>query len=106
MMFTATIVFAAVAVLAQAASTNDFPTWATWGVLGLVVAGFVTKQLVPGWMYQDLQRENEALRAENIRLVQLTLDTQRATLPAIEASTTAVSEAMAEMRAMRQRGSP
>lgn len=94
-------VIAITGVVAQTAS-SEFPSWATWGVLGLVVAGFVTKQLVPGWMYADLKSENKDLRLENARLVQLTLDTQAATLPAIEASTSAVSDALTELRSLRQ----
>lgn len=88
--------------LAQPVGTTELPSWASWGVLGLVILGFVTKQLVPGWMYQDAKQENKELRAENVRLVQLTLDTQKTTLPAIESSTSAVSEALAEIRLLRQ----
>lgn len=78
------------------------PPWASWGVLGLVIAGFVTKQLVPGWLYADLKTENKELKADNSRLVALALETQKATLPAIEASTTAVTEALAEIRSSRR----
>lgn len=77
------------------------PPWATWGVLGLVIAGFVTKQLVPGWMYSDLKTEIKEVRADNTRLVELNFDTQKATLPAIEASTSVVSEAIAEIRSRK-----
>lgn len=78
------------------------PPWASWGVLGLVITGFVTKQLVPGWLYGDLKTENRELKAENTRLVALALETQKATLPAIEASTLAVSEALTEIRSYRR----
>lgn len=84
--------------LAVQEAAPTLPPWASWGVLGLVIAGFVTKQLVPGWLYADLKNENKELRVENARLVQLTLDTQKATLPAIESSTSAISEALAEIR--------
>lgn len=78
------------------------PPWATWGVLGMVIAGILTRQLVPGWSYRDQQEEIKALKADNSRLVNLALDTQRATLPAIEASTSAVTEALNEIRAIRR----
>lgn len=78
------------------------PPWATWGVLGLVIAGFVTRQLVPGWLWSDQREEIKELKAENTRLVNLALETQKATLPAIQASTAAVTEALGEIRASRK----
>jgi hypothetical protein len=95
-------------VIAQASgggggSNGDLPNWVQWGVLGLVILGFITKQLVPGWLYSDIKAENKELKAENIRLVQLALDTQTKTLPAIEAATRVVEDAMAEIRASKRR---
>jgi hypothetical protein len=94
-----------IGLIAQEATQVELPPWASWGVLGLVILGFVTKQLVPGWLYADIKVENKEVKAENIRLVQLALDTQKATLPAIEASTAAVSEALAEIRTHRRSSS-
>jgi hypothetical protein len=90
-----------IGVIAQEAAPA-LPPWASWGVLGLVILGFVTKQLVPGWLYGDLKTENKELKADNTRLVALALETQKATLPAIEASTTAVTEALSEIRNFRR----
>jgi hypothetical protein len=88
-------------VLAQE-TAPALPPWASWGVLGLVIAGIITRQLVPGWSYNDLKTENKDLKAENNRLVSLALETQKATLPAIEASTIAVAEALHEIRSFRR----
>lgn len=92
-----------VMVIAQEAADAQLPAWAQWGVLGLIILGFVTKQLVPGWLYADIKAENKELKAENTRLVALALDIQKATLPAIEASTSAVSEALSEIRSHKGR---
>ncbi len=94
---------APVAVFAQDAATSaQLPAWIQWSVLGLVITGFVTRQLVPGWLYADIKAENKDLKAENVRLVALALETQKAALPAIEASTSAVSEALSEIRSHRR----
>jgi hypothetical protein len=81
---------------------GDLPPWLQWGVLGLVITGFVTKLLVPGWMYGDVRSENQDLKAENKRLVQLVLDTQHETIPALGAAAKATEEAMAEIRLLRR----
>lgn len=84
------------------AATGDLPVWAQWGVLGLVIAGFVTRQLVPGWLYADVKSENAELRKENKDLVDLVLETQRSAIPALQEATKAVNEAMTEIRILRQ----
>lgn len=84
-----------------AEETPVLPAWAQWGILGLVILAMITKQLVPGWLYQDKVAEAKLLKDENARLVQLALDTQQATLPAMQASTAAVDKAMEEIRELR-----
>lgn len=85
-------------ILSQAQSAAELPNWATWGILGIVILGFITKQIVPGWFYSDAKQQIEDLRQENARLVELVLKTQSDTLPAITASTAAVAEALHEIR--------
>jgi hypothetical protein len=87
--------------LAQEA-VPTLPPWASWGVIGTVFGLLMTKQLVLGWVYSDVKTEIKELKAENARLVNLALETQKATLPAIEASTSAVTEALSEIRAFRR----
>jgi hypothetical protein len=84
------------------AAESELPSWAQWGVLGLVVAGFVARQLVPGWLYSDVKAENQVLRQENKELVQLVLETQKSTIPALEEASKAVNEAMTELRYLRR----
>lgn len=88
-------------VLAQEAAPA-LPPWASWGVLGAVILAIATRQLGPGWVINDQKEEIKNLKAENTRLVNLALDTQKATLPVIEASTTAVTEALSEIRSLRR----
>lgn len=83
-------------------AAGEIPLWAQYGVLGLIILGFIMKQLVPGWLYSDVKAEAKELRTENQRLVQLVLDTQTKTIPALEAATKAVDEAMAELQARRR----
>lgn len=83
--------------------TGGLPPWAQ--VL-IVLAGFialVTKQIVPGWFYKELKQENQELKADNKHLVELMLETQKATLPALEAGTAAVKDAMDEIRYLRRK---
>lgn len=80
------------------AAEEVLPSWAQAGILGLVILGFVTKQLVPGYLYQDARAELKEVRAEHARLVQALLDTQSTVIPALDASTNAVSEALVVMR--------
>lgn len=85
------------------AAEADLPAWAQWGVLGLVILGFVTRQIVPGWLYTDVKAENQVLRQENKDLVQLVLETQKSTIPALEEASKAVNEAMTELRYLRRK---
>lgn len=83
-------------------TTPMLPAWTNYGVLGLLVVGLLTKQLVMGWLYQDVKTERDELKTENKRLVQLVLDTQQATIPALQASTVAVGEALTEIKRRRE----
>lgn len=83
-------------------TTQTIPAWAQYGILGLIIVGFLTKQLVMGWLYQDVKAERDLLKTENKGLVQLVLDTQQATIPALQASTVAVNEALTEIKRRRE----
>lgn len=96
------MIFSIYPVVPVLAATGDLPIWAQWGVLGLVIAGFVTRQLVPGWLYTDTKAENTELRKENKELIELVLSTQRDAIPALQEATKAVNEAMTEIRVLRQ----
>lgn len=82
---------------------GELPVWVQWGVLGVVIAGFVTRQLVPGWLYGDIKAENKELKDENRRLVTLVLDTQHETIPALGAAAKVTEDAMSEIRLLRGR---
>lgn len=83
-------------------ASPELPSWTNYGVLGLLVVGLLTKQLVMGWLYQDVKNERDLLKVENNRLVQLVLDTQQATIPALQASTVAVTDALTEIKRRRE----
>lgn len=86
-----------------AATSTDLPNWAQWGILGLIILGFVVKQLVPGWLYADVKAENQQLREENKELVKLMFETQKATIPALQEAANAVNETMSELRILRRK---
>jgi Tfp pilus assembly protein PilN len=88
--------------LLAAGDSGNLPDWAEWGVLGLVILGFVLRQLVPGWLYADVKVENQELRKENKEMVELVLSTQQSAIPALQEATKAVNEAMIEIRMLRQ----
>lgn len=81
------------------------PNWVEYGVLGLIILGLVSKQLIPGWLYNDVKSENRELKAENRKLVELVLETQSKTLPALQEGTSAVRQALEELRFLRRGGS-
>lgn len=104
MMIAKTVVYLGVLILPSAggllaAESSDLPPWLQYGVLGLVIVALVvTKQLVPGWIHQEIRNENKELKLENKDLVKLVFDTQNATLPVLEKATSAVEEAIRDRR--------
>lgn len=85
-----------------ASTHDDLPPWANYGILGLVIVAIITRQLVAGWQYADMKAERDRLQEDNKALVQQLLANQEATLPALKEATTAVSEALTEIRILRQ----
>jgi hypothetical protein len=81
------------------AAQGEIPEWANYGILGLFVAGMLaTKQVVAGWVYQDLRRENEELKGEVRRVTDLLFEMGAKAIPALNASTEAVTAYNAELR--------
>lgn len=72
--------------------TGVLPGWAELGIAGLLFSAFVSKLIVAGWQYNDLRTELRESRASESRLVQQVLDGQRETLPALQASTAAITQ--------------
>lgn len=103
------MVIAGVGVIGQAATDGGADTSGglpPWAQIVLAIALFVSvalKQLVPGWIYNDLRKEVDELKAENKRLVDMNLDTQKATAPALAAATRAIEEVTISLR-VRERG--
>jgi hypothetical protein len=60
----AVLVARAVAVTAQMAPADDLLGWIQYGVLGLVVVGFLLGKIVPGRIYDQAIAENQKLRDE------------------------------------------
>lgn len=48
--------------------TFDPTSLVSYGLGGILVILFLTKQMVPGWIYRNLQKENENLNAQVKRL--------------------------------------
>ncbi len=78
--------------------------WLERGVLGLLLTAIVfTRAIVPGWTHKDVIVERDELKAENRKMIDLMLAQQKDWLPALTASNHAVSEAMTELRLLRER---
>lgn len=92
----------AIILAAEQGSSGEIPLWAQYGILGLIIVGFITRQLVPGWMYSDLRTENESLKAENKDLVRQLLDVQKTALPALQSAASIMDDAMDELRSRRR----
>ena len=89
--------------LAQTAAP-ELPNWVNWGVLGLVILALVTKQLVPGPIYKEAKDELRELKVENKELTKTVLETQGGVLPVLENATSAIREALTEIRILRKAG--
>lgn len=85
------------AVIADAAG-GGLPAWTDWGIPGLVIAGFLTRQIVVGAELKEAKDDLKESRAETVRLTQLVLDTQAAVIPAISAATEAIRSTAANVR--------
>lgn len=85
-----------------AAETDGLPAWAQV-LLGIALfIGVITKQLVPGWMYQDLKAENQQLRQDVKDGVKRELETQPKVIAAMEAHSKTLDDAMTEIRLLRR----
>jgi len=95
--------FAVGAVGVIAYEEGGLPPWAQV-LAGLVIlAGMATKQLVPGWVYNELRDRLEKAEARVTELTDKNLSTQETVLPALKESSLAVKEAMEELRFQRRR---
>lgn len=72
------------------AEEGSLPGWTDWGIPGLVIAGFLSRQIVVGAELRETKDELKEARAEITRLTQVTLDTQATVIPAISAATDAI----------------
>lgn len=84
------------------ADDTPIPAWANYGVLGLLVLAFITRQIVSGLELREIKRERDDERAENRRLAQVVIDTHAATTPALERASVAVKDAMDELSRIRR----
>lgn len=84
-------------VLAQA-TPDSLAEWLQWGVLGLVIVAFLIGQLIPGYLYQQMKAERDQLQEKNDELTERLLEMQEQVVPALIASTDAVSAASTEMQ--------
>lgn len=101
-------------VLADGSAGDEWRFWAQYGVLGLVVLGFITRRIVSGLEVLErdkihegrllqLQTENNQLRADNAKMFERIVATLQLVPPALEASTKTMDEALVEIRRLRDR---
>jgi hypothetical protein len=77
----------AAAIFLADAPVDPTTGWLAYGPLGLMVAGFATRLIVPGSLYKDAMTENRALQAK--------IDSMyKEVMPAIEANTRATERAL------------
>lgn len=84
-------------VLAQV-GPDTLGEWVQWGVLGVILVAIVVGQLVPGYLYKELKGERDQLQTENKELFDRLLLMQESVVPALTASTEAVSQANEELK--------
>jgi hypothetical protein len=84
------------------AAEGPLPDWAQYGLPGLVIIAFLTKQMVPGWLYQAKVKENEALQAEVKRLGDQNFQMGKETAVALQQSSAALSAAIEDQRDRRR----
>lgn len=77
-------------VLAQTAEPNDWTSLAQYGVLGLVVLGFILGKIVPGYVYE--RRLEEAERKDE-EIQRLRVSIEERVIPALIKSTEALADA-------------
>lgn len=83
--------------------SSGLPPWVNYGVLGAVMVAFLTKQLVPGWLFFRETKLNETLTAEVKALNEQLLKLSEQTVPALREAAQVVNQAIEEIRLLRKR---
>lgn len=82
--------------------SDGLPGWAQVAIVLAMFFGTLTKQIVPGWMYNDQKEAIKKLEVDKADLIKIILDTQPKTVAALETGTKAVNDAMTELRYLRR----
>lgn len=86
-----------------AVENGGLPPWMQIALTLAALVGVITRQIIPPWTYKERLEEIKELKADKAQLIRDVIDAQQATLPALTEASSALRDAMDEIRVLRRR---